>query len=363
LRRCLLDADRGKNDAIMAGRGNPDFWLHASVVADAKAWHVSLDRPVRIGSRREYPPEQIEWYLDRSRCNFGILTNGRLWRLVPRDIDRSRPRFETYIQVDLPALIERILSPAAQLQFGVHGAELDLFLKFFLLFNAYSFASVGTRAPLIQRAVDGSSAHAFGVSEELKERVFEALRLCIEGFFSHKPNGLSTVGDLPLCQSQSFVFLYRLLFILYAEDRAILPYNKNEIYTRNRSLARLRTEVATKLDLINRGIDLQGFSRTSTALWEDLKSLFDLIDSGHRRYDVPPTTADFSTRKNIHSCSNLRFRTITWRSFSTNLAERPTRTGRSLGCFGLIIETSQYSNSAASMRGFSNCAHDMPKKA
>jgi hypothetical protein len=245
----LFTSDEKLNDAIMAGRVNPDFWLHASVVADAKAWHVSLDRPVRIGSRREYPPEQIEWYLDRSRCNFGILTNGRLWRLVPRDIDRSRPRFETYIQVDLPSLIERISSPAAQLQFGLHGAELDLFLKFLLLFSAHSFASVGTRAPLIRRAVDGSSAHAFGVSEELKERVFEALRLCIEGFFSHKPNGLSTVGDLPLCQSQSFVFLYRLLFILYAEDRAILSYNKNEIYTRNRSLARLRTEVATKLDL------------------------------------------------------------------------------------------------------------------
>ena len=72
-----LFTDDGKlGDAIMAGRGNPDFWLHAAVVADAKAWHVSLDRPQKVGSKREYPPEQIEWYLAHSRCDFGILTNG-----------------------------------------------------------------------------------------------------------------------------------------------------------------------------------------------------------------------------------------------------------------------------------------------
>jgi hypothetical protein len=60
----LFTADGKLEDALQVGRTHPDFWLHATMVADAKAWHVSLDRPLRIGSRREYPPEQIEWYLD-----------------------------------------------------------------------------------------------------------------------------------------------------------------------------------------------------------------------------------------------------------------------------------------------------------
>jgi hypothetical protein len=283
----LFSTDDKLNDAIMAGRGNPHFWLHASLVADAKAWHVSLDRPQRVGSRREYPPEQIEWYLDRSRCDFGILTNGHLWRLVPRDIERSRPRFQTYLEVDLPALMERIAAPEVQLQFGVQGSDLDLFLRFFLLFSVHGFAPAGARMPLIRRAVEGSSEHALGVSEELKERVFEALRLSIEGFIAHAPNRLNADSDLALCQSQSFVFLYRLLFILYAEDRGFLPYQKNDIYTRNRSLARFRSEVAAKLDMVNRGIDKVGYGRTATALWNELKSLFDIVDSGHARYEVP----------------------------------------------------------------------------
>ena len=284
----LFTSDPKLDDAIMAGRGNPDFWLHASVVADAKAWHVSLDRPQRVGSRREYPPEQIEWYLDRSRCDFGILTNGRLWRLVPRDIERSRPRFQTYLEVDLPALIERMVAPEAQFQFGVHGPELDLFLRFFLFFGVHGFAPEGQRTPLVRRAVEGSSEHALGVSEELKERVFEALRLSIEGLLVHAPNRLDPDSDLGTCQSQSFVFLYRLLFILYAEDRGFLPYQRNDIYTRNRSLARFRSEVAIKLDMVDRGLDRVGYSRSTTTLWDELKSLFDIVDSGNRRYEVPP---------------------------------------------------------------------------
>ncbi len=284
----LFVTDDKLTDAIMAGRTHADFWVHADMVADAKAWHVSLDRPQRIAGHREYPPEQIEWYLDRSRCDFGILTNGRLWRLVPRDIERNRPRFQTYLEVDLPALIERIASPSAQLQLGILGSELELFLRFYLLFSVHGFAPVGARRALIWRAVEGSSEHALGVSEELKERVFEALRLSIEGLLTYKPNGLTADHDLELCQTQSFVFLYRLLFILYAEDRGYLPYQKNDIYTRNRSLARFRIEVATKLDNMQRGLDRAEFGEGSTNLWEELKALCDIVDGGNRRYEVPP---------------------------------------------------------------------------
>src|SRR5207245_1037426 len=87
--------------ALQAGRNSPDFWATARVVADAKAWHVPLDRPSKVKGHREYPPEQIEWYLDRSRCDWGILTNGRLWRLIPRQLGPHQRRFQTYLECDL----------------------------------------------------------------------------------------------------------------------------------------------------------------------------------------------------------------------------------------------------------------------
>src|SRR5205807_6196138 len=43
----LFLRDDDLHAALSAGRTNPDFWEHAAAVADAKAWHVSLDRPIR----------------------------------------------------------------------------------------------------------------------------------------------------------------------------------------------------------------------------------------------------------------------------------------------------------------------------
>ena len=103
----LFLTDDDLTAAVNAGRTSPEFWEHAVAVADAKAWHVSLDRPTRIGGTREYPPEQIEWYLNHSLRDFGILTNGRLWRLVPRVLGPAKPRFQTYLEVDLPGTSEK----------------------------------------------------------------------------------------------------------------------------------------------------------------------------------------------------------------------------------------------------------------
>ena len=168
-------------------------------------------------------------------------------------MDRARPRFQTYLEVDLPALLERIAVPDARLPFDVHGPELDLFLRFFLFFSAHGFRQIQSRTPLVRRAVEGSSEHALGVSEELKERVFEALRLSIEGLVTFAPNQLNPATDLEICQENSFVFLYRLLFILYAEDRSSSRIPRMTRTQKTDLLLDSGSEVATELDLMRRG--------------------------------------------------------------------------------------------------------------
>jgi hypothetical protein len=280
----LTDADL--HAALKAGRTSPDFWPHAAAVADAKAWHVSLDRPSRVGTTREYPPEQIEWYLNHSLRDYGILTNGRLWRLVPRVLGPARPRFQTYLEVDVPALLDGLTPACGQLELGPGGTEFHDFLRFYLLFSPAGFAASEGRKPLLERAIEGSSEYSVGVSEELRDRVFEALRLCVEGFIRHGPNNLDPAHNLRQTQEHSLIFLYRLLFILYAEDRGLLPYRINQTYTNNRSLARHRDDVAARLDQVQRGLTVTDYSRETTDLWNDLQDLFDLIDRGHRRYGV-----------------------------------------------------------------------------
>lgn len=102
-----LFLDKAAHDAaVQAGRKEQAFWDHPTLVADAKAWTVNLDRPTRIDNqKREYPPEQIESYINASRRGYGILTNGRLWRLYPRELSAHQPRFETYLECDLGRLL------------------------------------------------------------------------------------------------------------------------------------------------------------------------------------------------------------------------------------------------------------------
>lgn len=285
----LFLTDDDLDFAIQAGRHSPEFWRHAASVGDAKAWHISLDRPTRISGRREYPPEQIEWYLDRSRVDYGFLTNGRYWRLVPRVLGDGKPRFQTFLEVDLPYLLRLITPTSNRLGLGPGGPEFDRhFMPFYMLFSADGFRQPEGRIPLIQRAADGSSEYAIGVGEGLRTQVFEALKLCIEGFLTLPSNGLNAEDDLDQCREQSLVLLYRLLFIMYGEDRGLLPYRLNAAYTANRSLARHRDEVAVKLDHVAQRLDRTDYSREDTGIWQDLILLFDLIDGGHGHYGVPP---------------------------------------------------------------------------
>ncbi len=276
--------DTALDAALAVGRQSPEFWATARVVADAKRWDLSLDTSVKVHNKREYPPEQIEWYLDRSRLDYGILTNGRLWRLVPRQLSTHQRRFQTYLECDLPAILSGWLGEPAGV--AERGLLLEDFLQFYLFFSPDGFASRLGRKPLVQRAVEGSSEYRVGISEGLKAKTFEALSLCIEGFLGYEPNGLYPATDLLLCREQSLVLLGRLLFIMFAEDRRLLPYKVHHTYTNNRSLGRLRDEVATRLDEAKRGLQ-HDYDRQSTALWDDLVNLFDLIDQGGGRYGVP----------------------------------------------------------------------------
>lgn len=275
--------DESLDAALVSGRNSPDFWKYPTLVADAKAWHVSLDRPSTVNNKREYPPEQIESYLNLSRLDFGVLTNGKSWRLVPREYNLQQRRFQTYLELDLQQLLE---SWSSSPSLGEQFALFDEFFRFYLFFSPAAFSELDGRKTLLQRAVEGSSEYRLGVGEGLKDRAFEALRLCIEGLLARPENDLDPARDLELCREQSFILLYRLLFVMYAEDRRLLPYKLNRTYTNNRSLGRRRDEIAGTLDraLDGRGAD---YAHDSSALWSDLLDLFDLVDRGHRTYGVP----------------------------------------------------------------------------
>ena len=250
------DANKDKplTDDLLNGR--------AFAVGDAKFWERPLDVSLDGGARNrnafsnKNPSYQISFYMRHAGTEWGILTNGRLWRLYHRD---SAHKLDRFYEVDLPALLER--------------SEAEAFLYFFAFFRREAFRGddpLGVRALLAE-----SADYARNVGDSLKGQVYEALRHLAQGFLDHPGNRLGTdPGTLREIYDNSLIVLYRLLFVLYAESRDLLPLRDSEDYRESYSLHAIKHDVE---DSLVRGRPLLP---TSATLWPRLAALFSIIAEG-----------------------------------------------------------------------------------
>ncbi|MEI7769188.1 MAG: Eco57I restriction-modification methylase domain-containing protein, partial [Chloroflexales bacterium] len=112
-------------------------------------------------------------------------------------------------------------------------------------------------------------------SESLKAQVFDALRHIAQGFLDYPRNQLQpTPETLATIYSNSLIVLYRLLFVLYAEARELLPLRESPAYRDQYSLYGLVRDVSRRLDS---GVTLL----TDTGqTWARLRDLFGIINAG-----------------------------------------------------------------------------------
>lgn len=238
---------------------------HAFAVADAKYWERPLDVSLKGGKRDSFsnknPSYQISFYMQHSGTGWGLLTNGRLWRLYHRDTAHKLDRF---YEVDLPSLIR--------------SSNVEDFLYFYAFLRRAAFED----DPLGVGALLGESAdYARSVGDSLKVQVYEALRHLAQGFLDHPRNELSAEpATLREIYDSSLIVLYRLLFILYAESRELLPVHQNGMYRDSYSLHAIKHRVADDLDAD------RALLPTSAKLWQDLKDLFAIVEGGSLQLGV-----------------------------------------------------------------------------
>ena len=147
------------------------------VVGDAKAWDRPLDSALQSKSKssdpftNKNPSYQIAFYVQHSGLDWGILTNGRKWRLYHRESAHKLTRF---YEVDLPALIA--------------SGDTARFLYFWAFFRREAFEP---GAPLgVGALLQESSDFARGVGNSLKKQVYDALHHLAQGFLDYPANGL-----------------------------------------------------------------------------------------------------------------------------------------------------------------------------
>jgi len=238
-----------------------DYFKKAACIGEAKKWGRPLDKKIKTEIdpfEAQNPSLQISRYLWLTGVKWGILTDGKYWRLYERETSK---RLDIFYEVDLEDIIE--------------SGSPEVFRYFFLFFRKDAFPE------FIEKVYRGSVDYAQAVGEKLKENVYQALKTLAQGFLKTPGNNLSE-ANLKEIHDNSLIFLYRLLFILYAEYRDLLPLGSNKLYTESYSLDAFKKEVANRLDRN------EPVATSTVGYWNRLKELFEIIDKGNEELDVPP---------------------------------------------------------------------------
>ncbi len=235
---------------------------------------------------KENPSAPIVRLLQEGEVSWAILSNGKLWRLYSA---RAHARSTNYYEVDLEETLA-LADPN------------EAFRYFWLFFRVDAFApslavrqGVRRQSCFLDRLLDESEAYAKELGERLKDRIFdETFRHFAEGFIHYIRTREGRGADLSheaLAQifPGTLTFLYRLLFLLYAEARDLLPARQVRGYL-ERSISALKGEVAQaggKIEDEAPGKLTEAFRLESTALYDRLLRLFRTIDRGDPAVNVP----------------------------------------------------------------------------
>ena len=194
---------------------------------------------------------------------------------------RARPRASAYYEADLQTMLA-----------GDDDAGL---ITFFLLFRRDAFIlQEGATATFLETAILEGHRYEEKVAQDLSGVVFESVFPSLTSALAEVSNaGLGEVRDAAL------IFLYRLLFLLYAEDRGLLPVNDPR-YDDYGLRKRVRDDVARRMG--------QGdaFSGVAANYYGHLATLFRQIDKGDPSIGLPPYNGGLFAAESAPILENVR---------------------------------------------------------
>ncbi|MDP8239460.1 MAG: TaqI-like C-terminal specificity domain-containing protein [Candidatus Hatepunaea meridiana] len=283
LDKILLELDYytiPENITPAVGKGTPDYLVFGSentknnayeikdprkryseavTCLEAKKYNHNLGEVSKKETPGRFPHRQIREYLEdawdesarRPYFKWAVLTNGKEWRLYHRDSPTT-----SYFSLNLERAVK----------------DLESFKYFYVLFHVNAFTQDENRICRLDRILTESLDKQAKLEKDLRLRIFKVLEILASGFYNHHSNKISNLDTL---YRTCLIFLYRLLFILYAEGRGLLPVKtngagSNKRYRERFSLARLRERLQDE----KFSPDDDVFAR----LYVEINDLFDLIN-------------------------------------------------------------------------------------
>ena len=242
------------------------------------------------------PSTQMLRYLRRiddlttGKLRWGILTNGARWRLYYAG---ARSVAEQFFELDLAA----VLGYPDDGQEVLGTDERAHWLKvFWLVFGRDAFLpGAADERTFHERAIEEGRFHQERVAGTLSALVFEHV-------FPDLVRALAEADPevpLPEVRDGALVLLYRLLFVLYAEDRDLLPVRDSR-YDDYALREQVRGSIGRRKD--------QGdvFSAMAARYWSAFDDLCRAIDQGDASIGLPPYNGGLFDRERTPLLSRVR---------------------------------------------------------
>lgn len=192
-----------------------------------------------------------------AKYQWAILTNGRLWRLYSSKVSSASTN---YFEVDIDGITD----------------EKDQRLKYFVsLFSASALVPKQDVTDL-DHILEGGVQYAAELEEDLRTKVFDKQLFLdlVRGVLRHSKKKKYSEEQLSDAKKKALKLLYRLLFILYAESRSLLPV-KDKRYSQI-SLGQIKERLA--------GMEKDP---ESTSAWDALSRIFRAISEGDPTVNLP----------------------------------------------------------------------------
>ncbi|MBP9685715.1 MAG: hypothetical protein KBE07_13800 [Rhodoferax sp.] len=287
---CLL-LHAAQEDALIATQ---DHQL-ITAICESKAWGKKLD--TGKADAKENPHHQLQSYLSTLRVRFGFLTNGRLWRVY--DTDKITAK-KTFIEFDLETI--------CTLEAGAEKTRALALFAFFFCRETYvrtdDGAKDGVKVSAMAQAIAASADFTLAVEENLKAVIYgyagedSLFEIMGRAIFKASPK-----ASLASVYENSVVLLFRLLFVVYFEDKNAALLKAHLFYQRfslDQIFQNLRAQAADR-DKLHDGVYA-------------LKQLFAMLDGGAEDIDIPlfngglfdPARAPLLLRPKIFDNATLR---------------------------------------------------------
>lgn len=267
----------------------PDYILKSTdngklTAAFVYAWDRWLDGPDLndTDTPEENPGACVVTALDAGTADWIIVTNGRLWRLYSR---QAHARATNYYEVDL---VEALTASGDT-------DPNEAFRYWWLFLRPAAFKTKAeVQGCWLDAILLGSREYAKRLGDRLKDRIFLTIFPHLaQGFLEDRKHRLGntkgpTDEELADIFEATLTLLYRLLFLLYAESRDLLPIR--EAPYQAASLKKIKDEINDKAGVAESDVAERlnkVYSAKDTTLYDRLCTLFQAMDKGDPILNVP----------------------------------------------------------------------------